>query len=105
MRLAGALWFFWLCYGYLNEGRHYVEDVLARSGGLGSQLSAGECDLTAPGHWPGCKVIIQTARLRLEESLALARALGDKRLIAEVLVHLGWVTLYHVDTCIGRSLI
>jgi predicted ATPase/DNA-binding CsgD family transcriptional regulator len=93
LRLAGALWYFWLYYGYLNEGRHYLEDVLVRTGGLGSQQARANV-LEGAGAFAMTQGDNQTARLRLEESLALARALGDKRLIANVLLQLGWVALH-----------
>jgi DNA-binding CsgD family transcriptional regulator len=95
--LAGALWFFWLCYGYLNEGRYYLEGVLARSRGLGSRQARANV-IAGTGVLAWLQGDNQTARLRLEESLALARELGAKRLIAEVLIYLGWVMLYqHKD--------
>jgi predicted ATPase/DNA-binding NarL/FixJ family response regulator len=94
LRLTGALWYFWLHYGCLNEGRHYLEDVLAQSGGLGSQPARAHV-LEGAGALAWLQGDIQVAYLRLEESLALARSLDDKRLIANVLKHLGWLALYH----------
>jgi predicted ATPase len=93
LRLAGALWFFWLHYGYLNEGRRYLEDVLARSRGLGSQQARAHV-LVGAGAIAMLQGDNQTLYLRLEESLTLARALDDKRLIANVFMHLGWVALF-----------
>lgn len=100
LRLAGALWYFWLYYGYLNEGRHYLDELLLRSGGLGSQQARANV-FEGAGALAYVQGDYQTARSRLEESLALARAFGDKRLIANVLVHLGWVTIFQGDDALA----
>lgn len=93
LRLVGALWYSWLYYGYLNEARHYLEDLLARVGGVGSQQARAHV-LEGAGALAYLQGDNQTASLRLAESLVLARALGDKRLIANILRHQGWLVLY-----------
>lgn len=104
LRFAGALWEFWLHYGYLNEGRRYVEDVLARSGGEGSQLARANA-LQGAGALAWVQGDFQASRLRLEESFALAKILGDKWLIADVLRQLGWLALYQRDIKTGSALL
>ncbi|MEZ4681483.1 MAG: tetratricopeptide repeat protein [Caldilineaceae bacterium] len=92
LRLTGALWYFWLCYGYLNEARRSLEGALARAGELGSQQARANV-IGSAGAFAWLQGDNQVARFRLEQSIALARSLDDKRLIAEMLIFLGWVVL------------
>jgi hypothetical protein len=39
-RLAGALQLFWTNYGYVREGQHFVERVLAKSEGVAASVKA-----------------------------------------------------------------
>ncbi len=92
LRLTGALWYFWLCYGYLNEAHHSLEGVLARAGELGSPPARANV-IGGAGAIAWLLGDNHIAHFRLEQSVALARALDDKRLIAEMLIFLGWVVL------------
>ncbi len=94
LRLIGALWYFWLCYGYLHEARRSLEGVLARTGELGSQQARANV-IGAAGVFAWQQGDNHTARLRLEQSIALARELEDRRLTADMLIFLGWVMLFH----------
>ncbi len=88
LRLAGAIWRFWLVRGYLAEGRRWLETLLKRSRdvappvranalmGAGNLAVFGQADYT-----PG--------RVFYEESLAIWREVGDKRGIADLLNSLG----------------
>ena len=73
LRLAGALWQFWLLRHW-NEGRYWLEAVLARPGAARptaarakALYAAGALTLDSP-----------LARARLEESVRLWRRLGDR---------------------------
>ena len=68
---AGALGEFWFDRGYWNEGREWLERALAAAG----QIATYQPDYPV-------------ARKRLEESIALCRALGDTRGLAEALTYL-----------------
>jgi predicted ATPase/class 3 adenylate cyclase len=88
LRLAGAIWRFWLMRGYLAEGRRWLETLLKMSSGVPAIVRAnalwGAGDLVVFGqgdYAPG--------RLFYEESLALWREVGDKRGIAKLLNSLG----------------
>lgn len=88
-RLGGALWRFWEGRGYLSEGRRWVEAALARGDTLVPQVRARA--LIAAGNlaWDQCDY--PAARAFLGESLALRRASGDIKGIAEALSNLGGV--------------
>ncbi len=87
LRLAGALWRFWQAHGYLNEGREWLEGLLA--------LDHHADDRSPPS--VRARALIGAAMLAFrqndyrraaalsEESLALCRALGDRVGIAEAL--------------------
>jgi predicted ATPase/DNA-binding CsgD family transcriptional regulator/DNA-binding XRE family transcriptional regulator len=88
LRLAGSLAYFWWVYGYLREGWAWLEDALAqwpvRDDALRLRALEGAGLLAAQLGEDAA------ATARLEEALALARALGDARHVTSVL---GVVTL------------
>jgi len=87
LRLAGALWRFWVAHGHLSEGRRWLEDLLASVGG-----SAPPC---APAvratalYGASLLAYVQGDYDRTdalaEESLTLYRGLGDRRGEADTL--------------------
>ncbi|MBV9279724.1 MAG: tetratricopeptide repeat protein [Chloroflexi bacterium] len=91
LRLAGALWRFWYTRGYLGEGQGWLERALASDQGMPAPratalngaaalaISKGEYGRAAPLY---------------EEALALWRALGDTRGVAESLGNLGNVMVH-----------
>jgi len=86
LRLAGSLAYFWWIYGYLREGRAWLEDALARCPDRDDEprLRALEgAGLLAA--WQGEETV---AAARLDEALALARTLGDARHVGSVLTAL-----------------
>jgi non-specific serine/threonine protein kinase len=116
LRLAAALWRFWWEHGYLGEGRTWLEDFLAAeeahaprareteaSSGLRARALSGAGILAAE------QADYEWATARLEESLALRRALGDTRGGAEVLNTLGTIArdqgdYVHATELLGESL-
>jgi predicted ATPase/DNA-binding NarL/FixJ family response regulator/DNA-binding XRE family transcriptional regulator len=92
LRLAGSLAVFWWAYGYLREGRAWLEDALARSpdrrDGPRQQALVGVGLLTAYlGEYAA-------GAARLAEGLELARALCDGCAVVSslsMLIHLAWV--------------
>jgi non-specific serine/threonine protein kinase len=88
LRLSGALWGFWLVRGHWSEGRRWLEGALASS--ADGQRSV-ECvkALIGMGVLVKCQGEHATARAYLEESVGLARAANDTRLLAEAPDKLG----------------
>jgi non-specific serine/threonine protein kinase len=91
MRLAGALWLFWVRYGYVHEGHAWLKQALAADGSASpavraqTMIRAGMASRWL-GDWPGGKVL-------LEQALAQCRALGDRPGMALALLGLGIVSL------------
>jgi predicted ATPase/DNA-binding SARP family transcriptional activator len=116
LRLAGVLTWFWFHRSYLREGRQWLDGLLARSREAG-RPSFDERRDGADGSSPPARPLHPTrvaskvcaralyaagllaweqgdfpaARAQLEESAAVGRDLGDKRLIAHPLVWLAVV--------------
>ena len=94
LRLVTVLWRFWEVRGYLSEGRQWLEEMLARSGGV-SALRAKA--LTGAGALARNQGDYQQATDRLSQSLALQRELGDQPGIASALSNLGRVLYLRGD--------
>ncbi len=96
LRLAGSVWRFWSARGHYELGRRAMEDALARPGAdaptaeraralvrsAGLALYQGDGDVAQP---------------RIEESLAIYRALGDRKGVARALAALATAAAYRED--------
>ncbi len=96
VRIATALWRFWLVRGHLAEGRDRLDRLLARAGdrisaGLRARALNGLATLV---HNHGDNL---RARELLEDCLALRRREGDRAGIAEALNNLAWVACELTD--------
>ena len=94
LRLAGALAPFWYVRGHLSEGRGWLEGLLGAARDLeidGEVRAARAKALYGAGLLAGAQSDHARAIARYEESLALFRALGDRRGIADALSNLGTV--------------
>jgi predicted ATPase/DNA-binding CsgD family transcriptional regulator len=91
VRLAAALWPFWLARGYLNEGRRWLESALARDGCMPSRVRAKA--LSGAGWLANFQGEYGAAKSLIEEGLALYRELGDKEGLALSIVMLGSVAV------------
>ena len=103
LRLAGALAFYWVLRGSLQEGRRWLEAMLAHSDSLDRGIVRGralfgagmlafyEGDFAAVAPWE-------------EEALSIAREVGDKRLIVYPGLTLGVVRTIQGDIEAARSL-
>jgi predicted ATPase/class 3 adenylate cyclase len=80
LRLAGALWRFWMVRGHLLEGRKWLEGALERSRNASATLRAKA--FTGAGSIAWSQADYEGATRLHGESLALYQALGDKRGIA-----------------------
>ena len=102
LRMAAALWRFWARAGYLLEGRDWLERALDRGDATDPVVRAkalhslGNLALDL-GDYP-------QARARYEASLALRRAAGDQRGVADSLNGLGLVALDQGDQVRARAL-
>jgi predicted ATPase/transcriptional regulator with XRE-family HTH domain len=84
LRLAGALWEFWLIRGHLSEGRRRLAAALARPGAEAPTAVRAQalCGLSRLALFQGD---FGSARAPIEESVALWRALGDDLGLARAL--------------------
>jgi predicted ATPase len=94
LRLAGALSWFWLLRGDVNEGRASLENALAhssslRSGTSASGMAARARALYGAGRLAAAQGDDDAARPWLVESAALFRQREDKEGLARALVALG----------------
>ena len=94
LRLAGALAHFWFTYGYLSEGREWLEGLLALPQPAAAPEDIVPADVRARAlygagdlaTWQGD---FDHATTRLEQSLTLARSAGDRGLVVDALNRLG----------------
>jgi predicted ATPase/DNA-binding SARP family transcriptional activator len=102
LRLAGAMWFFWLQRGYWSEGRERLEEALAlaRDSGCSRERAKALCGAGTLA-WP--QDDYGAARSRLEESVALWQQLGDRWGLALALYYLGHAALMSGDYPAARS--
>lgn len=88
LRLGAALYSFWHTRGYLQEGREWLQRLLAAPGGSASIRARA---LHRAGMLAFRAGDAAAARALFEESLKIARQLGDKQQVASTLAGLGRV--------------
>jgi non-specific serine/threonine protein kinase len=90
LRIAAAIWRFWLARGYMRGGRERFERLLsAPAGTVPPRLRARALHgLSTIAHNQGDN---RAARTQLEECLALWREVGDDTGLAHALNNLAWV--------------
>jgi predicted ATPase/class 3 adenylate cyclase len=89
LRLATGLWRFWVMRGHLGEGRHWLDSVLREAPEDHVTSSVRASALRAAGRLALEQGDLAPAQAALEESLALARNLGDRAGAAASLHFLG----------------
>jgi tetratricopeptide (TPR) repeat protein len=95
LRLAAALWRFWLMRGYAGEGRRWLDLALA-----GTETVSAACRapaLSAAGNLAYCQGDYEWAGALQEEAIVLWKVLGDRRGTAGSLNNLGTVAYYQGD--------
>jgi len=103
LRLAGALWWFWLRNGHLSEGRRWLEGALERV--EASERTAARAKvLWGAGFLAFSQVSHPAARSRLEESAGICREIGDRRGLAYALSFLSLVMAHQGDPAEARPL-
>ncbi|HTE86898.1 MAG TPA: AAA family ATPase, partial [Dehalococcoidia bacterium] len=87
LRLAAALEHFWTTFGFQDEGRSWLERVLAEAPEAAPEIRAKALAVL------GELLILTGDRERahrvLADALALARSLGDRTIVVRSVVHLG----------------
>jgi predicted ATPase len=96
LRLTGALWRFWQMHGHLDEGRRWAEEVVAvpsaseRTAGRAKGVSA----LGSIAYW---QEDFGVTRKAYEESLEIAREIGDRATEAEAVYNMAYPPAYEED--------
>jgi predicted ATPase/class 3 adenylate cyclase len=91
LELAGALGWFWLSHGLVEEGRSRLTGALAASPGDGGVRARA---LTAAGSLLARSGRVDEGRVALADAIAVWRELGDEREVAATLEALGWLLVY-----------
>ena len=118
LRLTGALWRFWLIHGHYSEGRQWLERALNhKTLGRGPEGSVGReskaiwgmatvrrTALNGAGNLAVGQGDFTVARALYEESLTIARQLGNQQGIAASLNNLGNVAYNQGDYAAGRAM-
>ena len=102
VRLASALWRFWVVRGYSEEGRKRLEAVLRKSSTAQPVLRA--MVLHAAGSLAIGQSDYASASKFFEESLAIWEVLKDRKRFADTLRNLGLVATSQGDQSTARSL-
>lgn len=95
LRLASALTGYWYVRAHLNEGRYWLEQVLAAS--EGTSVPSRALALDAAGALAAAQGDQEQATAFLEEGLFLSKEQGDDQLGAWILQSFGLVHLYSGD--------
>jgi ATP/maltotriose-dependent transcriptional regulator MalT len=91
LRLAGALWWFWMVRGHLREGRQWLEKALAKSEGCTTSVRAKA--LSRMGMLAYAQGDFQQAEISYQQAFQLFQELGNKERAAVVLYRQGLVAL------------
>jgi predicted ATPase/class 3 adenylate cyclase/Tfp pilus assembly protein PilF len=103
LRLCRAMHRFWMTHGYIAEGRQWCARILAKPAPVPPTWAYAKC-LNAAGSLAFHETDYPAARTLLERSLALSRALDDRKGVAHVLNNLGAVAIEQGDHSAARRL-
>jgi predicted ATPase/class 3 adenylate cyclase len=103
LRTAGAIWDYWHYWAELREGARWLEELLALPGAAAPTLIRAKALRGLAGllYWQG---EADRSFALYEEALAIARALGDERLIAVTLHDAAWGALGLGDGALATAL-
>jgi len=91
LEVAGALGWFWLSHGLVEEGRARITDALAASPADARTRARA---LTAAGSLAARSGRVDEGRATLADGIALWRELRERRELAAALDALGWLLVY-----------
>lgn len=91
LRLAAAIWQFWMIRGYINEGLAWLPRLLACADSASKLYRARALNGAGFLHWAWSD--FPQAKILLHQALVLFRQLGNRHGTAWVLNHLGHVAL------------
>ena len=104
LRMANALWRYWSARGHYELGRRALEDALGRGGAEPEDVRQERAmALVRASAFAMVQGDYASARPKIEESLEIYRALGDKRGEARSLTGLGTLASYQGDFQAARS--
>jgi predicted ATPase/DNA-binding CsgD family transcriptional regulator len=104
VQLSGALWRYWVNRGYFSEGRSWLAASLALPH-AGKRTAARARALCGAGDLALRQGNYQVATALLEESVSSYQELGEKRGLAEALLHFGLSLAYAQRFPEARALI
>ena len=105
LRLGSALWRFWWMRGHLSEGRAELARALTASEGVVATSVRAKA-LHAAGALAGTQGDFEQTEALCGESLALFRALRDRRGSARSVTMLGYAAVWHrSDYAVARGLL
>jgi tetratricopeptide (TPR) repeat protein len=104
LRLAGALAWYWYLRGSLQEGRTWLEALLAHSASSDRSVVRGLA-LAGAGMLARFEGDFAVAAPQEEEALSIAREVGDKHLLAYAGWILGTIRVYQGNIEAARSLL
>ena len=87
LRLCAALWVFWSVDGYVSEGYRWLEQALARTGGVRSSARARA--LNGAGLLAWKQGDFERGKQYLEESIQVYHAVGDREGAAAAVQNMG----------------
>jgi len=96
LRLAGALWRFWLVRNHWTEGRERLTEAI-RSDQHSAPGAARARALTGLGTLTQNQGDYALARTYFEEALSIYRSSDDRSGVATTLVNLGWIAFQQCD--------
>jgi predicted ATPase/serine/threonine protein kinase len=103
LRMAGALWRFWLMHGHFTEGRERLTRALQADQTVAAREARAKA-LNGLGTLTQNQGDYEKARILFEESLAIWRKLGQEHGIATSLINLGWIAFHQCDYEAARAL-
>jgi predicted ATPase/DNA-binding XRE family transcriptional regulator len=104
LHLASSLWWFWSVRGHLTEGRTWLRGLLDHPNATGPTTVRAQA-LYGAGVLARIQADFEAAQVLLDESLAIARAIGDDSCAADILAELGDIADGRGTYDLARSLL